>query len=429
MDIGKVIREEDIMGIFEKFAGGVSRGCPAEEEAAQWLEWMKEDHLFVSAGVNEYVFIHSTVMEYLAARYIVEKINDPSYLETHYKKPDCEECLMQKPAAFFETEILPIAVGSGIKQGARIMRFIRDRILQSKNETETGRLYTLALKALVEFESFIDRQMQRKRLDLLHRELDEEVAAHWQEIKWVYLYLKNLLLSADKTRLKTLGETFINISRLSRPYFLERYVTVDSFLDGDSEIISMRKELLYKLINREIVEQWIRTWSKTEGEEGINLLTMDSIQYHPEDKNFNYYRGFIGKELTGIFGSPNFKHSGGVQACAFLPGGSRVVSASDDNTLKLWDVETGKTIRTFSGHTDNVTSCAALPDGRRLVSVSWDNTLKLWDIETGQCLKTLPLPWTPCFISISPAQPTQPAKVFIANLNGTVTMFDFILSN
>jgi WD40 repeat protein len=73
-------------------------------------------------------------------------------------------------------------------------------------------------------------------------------------------------------------------------------------------------------------------------------LQLHSRKYHPEDKNFNYFRNIVGKELTGFFGSPNFRHSGAVRACAFSPDGKILVSASEDNTLKLWDVETGKEI-------------------------------------------------------------------------------------
>jgi WD40 repeat protein len=54
--------------------------------------------------------------------------------------------------------------------------------------------------------------------------------------------------------------------------------------------------------------------------------------------------------------------------------------------------------------------------------VSLDKTIKIWDLETGRCIKTLPLPWIPQQVSISPMQPW---KVFTANMNGTVTVFEF----
>jgi len=81
-------------------------------------------------------------------------------------------------------------------------------------------------------------------------------------------------------------------------------------------------------------------------------------------------------------------HSEGVNNCAFSPDGTKIVSASDDETLKLWDVETGNEIRTFTGHSNFVLGCAFSPDGRKVVSASIDKTLKLWDVETGVEIRT-----------------------------------------
>jgi len=80
-------------------------------------------------------------------------------------------------------------------------------------------------------------------------------------------------------------------------------------------------------------------------------------------------------------------HTNSVRALAILPDG-RVVSGSDDNTLKLWDMVTKQCIATLPGHTGIVRALAVLPDGR-VVSGSDDNTLKLWDIATKQCVATL----------------------------------------
>ena len=81
-------------------------------------------------------------------------------------------------------------------------------------------------------------------------------------------------------------------------------------------------------------------------------------------------------------------HADGVWSVAISADGLRALSGSDDNTLKLWDIETGKEIRTFTGHTNGVISVAISSDGRRALSGSGDNTLKLWDIETGKEIKT-----------------------------------------
>jgi hypothetical protein len=82
-------------------------------------------------------------------------------------------------------------------------------------------------------------------------------------------------------------------------------------------------------------------------------------------------------------------HASWVTACTVTPDGRRVVSASADNTLKIWDLESGCTLATLEGHASWVLACAVTPDGRRVISASADNTLKVWDLESGRTLATL----------------------------------------
>jgi WD40 repeat protein len=81
-------------------------------------------------------------------------------------------------------------------------------------------------------------------------------------------------------------------------------------------------------------------------------------------------------------------HTMSVASVAFSPDGKYVLSGSWDDTLKLWNVETGREIRTFTGHRDNIKSVAFSPDGKYALSGSEDRTLKLWDVATGKELRT-----------------------------------------
>jgi len=75
------------------------------------------------------------------------------------------------------------------------------------------------------------------------------------------------------------------------------------------------------------------------------------------------------------------------------PDGKRVVSASWDHTLKAWDLETGRVLRTLEGHSAGVSGAAVTPDGKRVVSASGDRTLRVWDLETGSPIATFHCDW------------------------------------
>ena len=71
-------------------------------------------------------------------------------------------------------------------------------------------------------------------------------------------------------------------------------------------------------------------------------------------------------------------HTSGVTSAAFSPGGENIVSASWDNTVRVWSAETGELLQTLEGHTNAVTSAAFSPGGENIVSTSADETLRLW---------------------------------------------------
>ncbi|KAL6901147.1 vegetative incompatibility protein HET-E-1 [Trichoderma evansii] len=82
-------------------------------------------------------------------------------------------------------------------------------------------------------------------------------------------------------------------------------------------------------------------------------------------------------------------HHGPVWSVTFLTGSTKLASASEDKTIKIWDAVTGACIQTIMGHNDAVSFVTSSQDGIKLASISYDNTIKIWDATTGICLQTL----------------------------------------
>jgi WD40 repeat protein len=80
-------------------------------------------------------------------------------------------------------------------------------------------------------------------------------------------------------------------------------------------------------------------------------------------------------------------HQESVGSVAFSPDGKHIVSGSEDETIRIWDADTGQSLMgPLEGHQDSVWSVAFSPDGKRIVSGSEDKTIRIWDADTGQSL-------------------------------------------
>ncbi|KAG1798378.1 WD40-repeat-containing domain protein [Suillus variegatus] len=83
------------------------------------------------------------------------------------------------------------------------------------------------------------------------------------------------------------------------------------------------------------------------------------------------------------------KEGGIVWVIALSPGGKIVASGSEDGGVRLWDIDTGKVVKKFTGHTEGVFSVCWSPDGGRVVSGSNDDTFRVWDVKSSEMILIL----------------------------------------
>jgi WD40 repeat protein len=76
----------------------------------------------------------------------------------------------------------------------------------------------------------------------------------------------------------------------------------------------------------------------------------------------------------------------GVHTIALSPDSKKVASGSWDGAVKLWNINTGRIIKTWTGHTKGIECVSWSPDGGRVVSGSYDGTFRVWDVENGKTI-------------------------------------------
>jgi WD40 repeat protein len=112
-------------------------------------------------------------------------------------------------------------------------------------------------------------------------------------------------------------------------------------------------------------------------------------------RQHRFWDAATGKEITVLRG-----HDGRVYSAAFSPDGSRIITASEDSTVRIWDAATGKETTVLRGHDGRVYSAAFSPEGSRVVTASEDRTVRVWDAATGKEITVKVGPCSPASIGV-----------------------------
>ena len=114
-------------------------------------------------------------------------------------------------------------------------------------------------------------------------------------------------------------------------------------------------------------------------------------------------------------------HTEMVRTLAFSSDGKTLVSGSDDDTLRTWDTNTGRMLRQLSGHSNDVKSVVFSRDGKIIASGSKDASVRLWDAETGRFLPTL----RGHFWGVEAVAFSPDAKTVVSGASSTILFWDW----
>lgn len=82
-------------------------------------------------------------------------------------------------------------------------------------------------------------------------------------------------------------------------------------------------------------------------------------------------------------------HADAIQSVGFSSDGQLLVSAGQDNSIRVWDVDSGKMVKTFRGHGGRIQTATFLGDGKRILSASHDRSIREWSLDGNQEIRTI----------------------------------------
>ncbi|KAF5340202.1 hypothetical protein D9611_007895 [Ephemerocybe angulata] len=314
-----------------------------------------------------------------------------------------EECsrLKQERDSYAELERSLSTQLSGLETsaGGRVSRSVKQRIASQLKQTQTS---------LKDMEDWMVTAADDYRTSF--REVEEAGAEieKWRRIEQGEERALNEWLSPESERLSKERESFRALQKtLSTKIEAMREGLKDSWEGtlGDNSIFLER--LGGYAVDPDMVAHrggWAPAMESLYESQVTLALTQEMVKFHSsilqrvkaqEDAAQREWK----EGVEDIFGPvpkdlpppppPLSGHASSVTSAAFSWDGTKIVSGSDDQTVRVWDALTGELQTVLEGHSTYVVSVAFSPDGKDVVSGSYDNTVRVWDVLGGRVKRVL----------------------------------------
>ncbi|MBD1813658.1 AAA-like domain-containing protein [Microcoleus vaginatus DQ-U2] len=204
----------------------------------------------------------------------------------------------------------------------------------------------------------------------------------WKQVGQAEKMANVILSSASSKDSLVSGQTFEALLEALKAgqTFQQLYASADTTKNIKEQVITALQQAVSEVRERNSFEGYRNSvfYSVALSPDGKTLASAST------DNTIKLWNLQTQKEISTLRG-----HRDSVYSVAFSPDGKTLASASADNTIKLWNLQTQKEISTLRGHSNWVISVAISPDGKTLASASTDNTIKLWNLQTQKEISTL----------------------------------------
>lgn len=179
------------------------------------------------------------------------------------------------------------------------------------------------------------------------------------------------------------GEANANLEIDPERSILLALQAVNKTYKADGTVLPEAEDALHRAVQASRIELTLSghkesVWMAAFSPDGKQIVTASL------DNTAKIWDAATGKELRTLPCS----QERGCNAAIFSPNGQFIATAGGDAVVRIWERASGKETLTLKGHTDRVYAIAYSPDGKRLASCGPDGAIILWDAQTGQRLST-----------------------------------------